>query len=150
MAEEKEDLKRGKIFFRTPSDDEEPFPWISLSQFPTSQTLFDAHDIVIKKPKIKVLFDYPLKNNVVVEFAARDPKRGFTRLELVQNLARAYEKIYEDEDAAVGNPGHVPGMLNRAQSEGPYGIWGHDLRDLDLSGVYFDSVNDTYRLVIES
>lgn len=46
-------------------------------------------------------------------------------------LARAdYERIYKEEDDAVGDPGHIPGMLNRQESEGPYGIWGHDFSDL--------------------
>jgi len=51
-------------------------------------------------------------------------------------LARAdYERIYQEEDAAVGNPGHIPGMLNRAHSPGPYGIWGHDFSDLYFEGI---------------
>jgi len=54
-------------------------------------------------------------------------------------LARAdYERIYREEDEAVSNPGHIPGMLNRARSAGPYGIWGHDFSDLYFEGVRFD------------
>lgn len=52
-------------------------------------------------------------------------------------LARAdYERIYKEEDAAVGPTKNIPGMLNRASSNGPYGIWGHDISDL-----YFEGVN---------
>lgn len=51
-------------------------------------------------------------------------------------LARGdYERIYREEEAAVGNPGHIPGMLNRAPSPGPYGIWGHDFSDLYFEGI---------------
>lgn len=51
-------------------------------------------------------------------------------------LAKAdYERIYKEEDDAVGDPGHIPGMLNRQFSEGPYGIWGHDFSDLFFEGV---------------
>lgn len=47
-------------------------------------------------------------------------------------LARKdYETIYNSED----DPGHISGMLNRATSEGPYGIWGHDFSDLYFEGV---------------
>lgn len=54
-------------------------------------------------------------------------------------LARAdYERIYREEDEAVGNPGHIPGMLNRATSPGPYGIWGHDFSDLYFEGIEVD------------
>ena len=56
-----------------------------------------------------------------------------------------YERIYREEDEAVGDPGHIPGMLNRAQSVGPYGIWGHDFSDL-----YFESIEiDTADHLIE-
>ena len=51
-------------------------------------------------------------------------------------LARAdYERIYREEEAAVGNPGRATSMLNRALSPGPYGIWGHDFSDL-----YFEAI----------
>jgi hypothetical protein len=46
-----------------------------------------------------------------------------------------YEEIYRQEEATAGDPGYIPGMLNRQSSEGPYGIWGHDFSDL-----YFESV----------
>lgn len=55
-------------------------------------------------------------------------------------LARAdYERIYREEEEAVGNPGHIPGMLNRASSPGPYGIWGHDFSDLYFEGIEINS-----------
>ena len=55
-------------------------------------------------------------------------------------LARAdYERIYREEEEAVGNPGHIPGMLNRARSPGPYGIWGHDFGDLYFEGIEIDT-----------
>ena len=55
-----------------------------------------------------------------------------------------YEHIYAEEEKAVGDPGHIPGMLNRQASEGPYGIWGHDFSDL-----YFENINvDTVKKVI--
>ena len=52
-------------------------------------------------------------------------------------LAREdYERIYTEEEGDAGDPGHIPGMLNRAPSGGRYGIWGHDFSDL-----YFEGVN---------
>lgn len=55
-------------------------------------------------------------------------------------LGRAdYERIYAEEEASAGNPGHIPGMLNRARSPGPYGIWGHDFSDLYFEGVTIDT-----------
>lgn len=54
----------------------------------------------------------------------------------ILSLARSdYERIYKEEDTAAGDPGHIPGMLNRSRSEGPYGIWGHDFSDLYFEGI---------------
>lgn len=50
-----------------------------------------------------------------------------------------YERIYREEDEAVGDPGHIPGMLNRARSRGPYGIWGHDFSDLYFERISIDT-----------
>jgi hypothetical protein len=51
-----------------------------------------------------------------------------------------YEYIYAAEEKADGNPGHIPGMLNRQASEGPYGIWGHDFSDLYFENINIDNV----------
>lgn len=54
--------------------------------------------------------------------------------------ARAdYEHIYAEEDRTVGPTENIPGMLNRQQSQGPYGIWGHDFSDLYFEGVEIDT-----------
>ena len=56
-------------------------------------------------------------------------------------IAKAdYEHIYAAEEKAAGDPGHIPGMLNRQASEGPYGIWGHDFSDLYFENINIDNV----------
>jgi len=79
------------------------------------------------------VYDYPLsrvasfKHLLMPEFTGED----------ILVLARSdYEYIYEKEEQTAGNPGHIPGMLNRQSSDGPYGIWGHDFSDL-----YFEVIN---------
>lgn len=52
-----------------------------------------------------------------------------------------YERIYREEDQAVGDPSHIPGMFNRAASHGPYGIWGHDFSDLYFEGIEIDTAD---------
>ena len=49
----------------------------------------------------------------------------------------------------MGDPGHIQGMLNRESSDGPYGIWGHDIGDLVLGGVT-DNGDGTFDLSIDS
>jgi hypothetical protein len=46
----------------------------------------------------------------------------------------AYQTVYALEEEEDGDPGHISGMLNRAKSNGPFGIWGHDITDLVYNG----------------
>lgn len=43
-----------------------------------------------------------------------------------------YQKLYEWEEAQESHL--IPGMLNRAKTDGPFGIWGHDITDLIYNG----------------
>jgi len=82
--------------------------------------------------EFKFEYDYPLSNTAYFSHVLTPEMTG----EDILVLARAdYEKIYAEEEAAEGNPGHIPGMLNRQSSEGPYGIWGHDFSDLYFEGI---------------
>ncbi len=92
------------------------------------------HEIVIPMTVIQVRFSYPLTNHVIVEFETDNPL-GFTRSELAQVICDEYNFIYEEEDAAVGDPGCIPETYNREQPFGEYGIWGHCIGDLMLCEV---------------
>lgn len=66
-------------------------------------------------------------------------------------LARAdYEAIYKAEDDACGATANIPGMLNRSSSDGPYGIWGHDISDLYFECVEIDEATKTVSFGIGS
>ena len=81
------------------------------------------------------VYTYPLSTEARFDHVLTSTMTG----EDLLVLARAdYERIYREEEAAVGNPGHIPGMLNRAVSAGPYGIWGHDFGDLYFEGIEID------------
>src|SRR5690606_11606424 len=91
-------------------------------------------EIVIPMKEIQIVYEYPLEDEVLKTFNS-DKSEGFTRAHLARVISQGYHEIYDEEERVVGNPGHVSGMLNRAKSTGPYGIWGHDLEDLALYGV---------------
>ncbi|KKO89139.1 hypothetical protein AAW12_23695 [Sphingobacterium sp. Ag1] len=123
--EQKKDWEDGKI------------PWISLEN-PGSEInqLINADELVIKKTQINIIFDYPLNKPATFEF--RNDK-GFTRRDLVLLISEKYHEIYKEEEltSAVKT---IPlqkrtGIINRNETQGKYGIWGHDLADLVLSGV---------------
>ena len=101
----------------------------------------NPNDIVINMKEIKVKYTYPLTHSEILTFNA-DNDTAFTRSELARKICEGYKFIYDTEHAAVSDPGHLPGMLNRKRSQGPYGIWGHDIGDLDLHTV--EQVNDNY------
>ena len=78
-------------------------------------------------------YSYPLSKIAEFQHALTPEMTG----EDVLVLARKdYERIYREEEDVAGDPGHIPGMLNRNTSSGPYGIWGHDFSDL-----YFEGIN---------
>lgn len=110
-----------------------PYITIESPEYDIAAQLF-PDEVVIPMNKIKVYYDYPLSIPATFEFKA-DQEAGFTRAELARKICRGYQKIYQEEDAAVGDPGH------RAQSEGPYGIFGHDIGDLVLRTVKQIDVN---------
>ena len=76
---------------------------------------------------LRFKIDYPLSRPVTIERFHVDGN-GWTQKQFVEMICRVYADIYAAED----DPGHIPGMLNRGKSEGPYGIWGHDIGDLVL------------------
>jgi hypothetical protein len=99
-----------------------------------------------KGTKLKFSVTYPLTTTKNIEL---DLEGGWTIGQFIEAVIKAYKDIYDEEHRAVGDPGHIPGMLNRATSAGPYGIWGHDLNDLVLSGAQKDA-NGYWQLDISS
>ncbi len=85
-----------------------------------------------------------------------------TRFVLVDIISKLYQRIYRQEKETATLPiesmaerydrtgGGRPLMLNRAPTYGKYGIWGHELGDLVLRTVYYDSDKDLYTLGIDS
>jgi len=111
--------------------------------------LRNGDEIVLRHKHITVNYTYPLSKPVDLEFEADSPD-GFTRADLFRKICQGYRQIYNEEHAVVGDPGNIPGMLNRAVSHGPYGVWGHDIGDLALHTVYPDSSGQYCRLGVDS
>ena len=86
---------------------------------------------VTELERISITFGYPLSQPTTLEFF--NPG-GFTCYDFYKAVYEGYVTIYAEEEQAVGNPGYIPGMLNRSVSQGPHGIWGHDMEDLFLEG----------------
>jgi hypothetical protein len=98
--------------------------------------LYNKDEIVIKDTEIKIIIDYPLTNQY--EFSLSSAK-GFTRQQLLLEISNHYYKIYEEEEKTA-TVKTIPitkrtTMYNRNQTNGKYGIWGHDIADLVLAEV---------------
>ena len=104
-------------------------------------------EIIIPDEKITLRITYPLSVELLYEY---EQKGGFSRKDLFKIIYEEYKKIYDEEEAQVGDPGTYERLYNRKKSGGPYGIWGHYLEDLYLEFIRYDSKTRTVYLAIGS
>lgn len=130
---------------------EEPGKYFSLADPESSLAILqNPSDVVINKPSIRVVFSYPFDREYIFELYATNGE-FFTRADLAIAITYQYQKMYnEEEKTTTISPEHIPGMLNRVITNGTYGIWGHDLSDLDLYEVRYNPETDLYTLGIDS
>ena len=102
--------------------------------------------VIIAQDSSEIEFDYPLSRRARFTFTSPG---GFTAWDFYRAVYEGYTRIYGAETSEAGDPGHLPGTLNRAPSEGPYGIWGHGMDDLYLEG-YREVEPGRFRLGIGS
>jgi len=131
-------------------------PWISLEKTDKEiNRLIDPDEIVFPYTEVTLIIDYPLTTPIT--FKLTSGKDGFTRKELIKEISQRYHSIYEEEEQTATKktiPVSERGtFINRNQTNGKYGIWGHNLSDLVLSSVdvYMNQEKKIYlRLGIES
>jgi hypothetical protein len=90
-------------------------------------------DVIVAPAQIIINITYPLRNPAQVRVVEPAP---ITRRRLAELISQAYQQVYREEEASKS--GHAKGngmLLNRRETNGKYGIWGHDLGDLDLHTV---------------
>lgn len=104
----------------------------------------DGQAIMQESPILRFTVDYPLTRERQVE-VIHDDGSAWTQDQFVAAVRKAYAEIY----AAEPDPGRIAGMLNRATSEGPYGIWGHVLSDLVLEGAE-SKADGSWELIVGS
>ena len=131
-------------------------PWIDLdSPKRTIKHLVDPDEIVIPYQKVALMIDYPLARPVFFELSS--PSKGFTRKQIVLAISKKYHEIYDEEERTAATK-TIPmaqrkTLANRNETDGKYGIWGHDLSDLmlDTIDVYKNDKGEVFlQLSIES
>jgi hypothetical protein len=131
-------------------------PWISIEN-PEKEIdrLIDADKIVIQNAEAILNIDYPLNNPA--SFILKSEGSGFTTKQLVLEVSKKYHEVYNEEEKSAKTK-TIPitkreGLINRNETDGKYGIWGHDMGDLDLSAIEVYKTKDgkiQIILVIES
>ncbi len=119
-------------------------PWISLENTSSQiNQLINADEIVIKEKLVNIIIDYPLNKPTNFEI---ESKNGFSRKNLILAISKKYHEIYAEEEKTAKTKttpiDKRTGIINRNETDGKYGIWGHDLGDLDLSGIEIHQGND--------
>lgn len=85
---------------------------------------------IIDTPMLKYQILYPITNPINVKEKLED---GWSIGDICMSIANNYHKIYQEENETTQIPaGHMidVGLMNRNETNGKYGIWGHDIEDL--------------------
>jgi len=98
--------------------------------------LVDKNETVIKDTAIEIIIDYPLTNAYKFDLFS---EKGFTRAHLLKEISRHYFILY-DEEEKTATIKTIPidkrtKMYNRNETNGKYGVWGHDIADLVLTEI---------------
>lgn len=125
---------------KAPSESENEYandiiPWISIESPENDlENLIEPDKIVLPYNSITLIIDYPLENPITFDLTS---DKGFSRKQIILAISEKYHEIYSKEEASASIK-TIPieqreGLINRNQTDGEYGIWGHDLSDLDLN-----------------
>jgi len=118
---------------------EGPSPYVHLADPQKAlKWMRNPNEVVSTETELTVILDYPLRGEFSFPIQSASPG-GFTRKELAQKISDLYKKVYEEEEKTSKIPvtpmDQRKGLINRNETNGKYGIWGHDLDDLDLSTI---------------
>ncbi len=112
-------------------------PWIRIDSPQIDiQNLIGKDEVVIPETRLTIIIDYPLSINYKFAIAS---KNGFTRTQLINEISKHYYQLYDEEEktATIKTvPLKQRKVYNRNQTNGKYGIWGHDIGDLVLDEIH--------------
>jgi len=105
--------------------------------------LQNPEETVISQHSVTIIIDYPLTNEYKFDLSS---DTGFTRVHLLNEINKAYRKIYAEEEASATIK-TIPiekrkKLINRNDTNGKYGIWGHDIEDLMLAQIEIYETSD--------
>jgi hypothetical protein len=86
----------------------------------------------------QLVIDYPLSNPVT--YPIKTGKKGMGLVSLLGKIGKLYQKTYDVEDET----------LESEAEGGRYGIYGHDIGDLNLSGINVNHKTKKITLDVDS
>ena len=125
----------------------ERFEWMDLRDVAGAMDrLIDAAEIVLEVAEATLVLVYPFETAVVRELRAENGT-AFTRGELMKRIDETYRKVYALDEESQSSQTHDEtadreAMLNRPLSEGEFGIWGHEYRDLGVGSIDVHEVSN--------
>jgi hypothetical protein len=98
------------------------------------KNLINKKATVIKENNITIIIDYPLSVSYKFELNSQS---GFSRDQIVTEISNHYYQLYEEERTATIKtiPQKQRKFFNGNETDGKYGIWGHDIGDLVLDEI---------------
>ena len=134
-------------------------PYVRLSPDRIEEDIeaqLDDDFAMLDASEISLVIDYPLRTPSHVELTADDGVT-FKRDELLRKIGKAYEDIYAEEERTTTLPVQTmaerhPGcfLINRAETDGTYGIYAHVLSDLLLHKITYHPDTNELHLHIDS
>ena len=125
-------------------------PWIRIDSPQIDiKNLIGKDEIVVPETNLTIIIDYPLSSNYKFDLIS---KSGFTRTLLINEISKHYYQLYDEEEKTASIktvPQNERKIYNRNQTNGKYGIWGHDIGDLVLDEihVYKNSTGEVFLIL---
>jgi len=131
--------------------DDGKIPWVRIDSPQLElDSLIGKDEVVLEATAVTVVLDYPL---AFPHYFTITADKGFTRAQLVKAISEEYHKIYREEESTATTktvPLDQRKVYNRNETNGKYGIWGHDITDLGLDDIYvLKGVNGEIYLILE-
>ncbi len=110
--------------------------WVALAHLESDiERMHDPDEIVLPAGEYILNIDYPVAKPAEIPLSPSDP-RGYSRAAIAREVAKVYAAVYEEEERTSSVkviPPEARGQTyNRNETDGKYGIWGHDIEDLAL------------------
>ena len=126
-------------------------PWVRIdSPQLEMDSLIGKDEVVVEASAVTIVLDYPL--TFPHHFTIAADKR-FTRAQLLKAISNEYHRIYREEESTAKTktlPLDQRKVYNRNETNGKYGIWGHDIGDLALDDIYvLKGANGKIYLILE-